>query len=144
MRAARAVPCLALAVFVASCAGQPDARTGGENQSAASTAYDGNYTGTVKVTGAMSGADVTWCETDPRMSLQGRNSAFRYTQPHPKAPATFADRSTVTYEATVAADGAISGSSSVNGSIKGRITGAHMEGTLMGLGCFYGFAADRI
>jgi hypothetical protein len=141
MNVARAAPFLALAAVVAGCTGQrnPPVTEGAQSN----RSYDGHYNGTVQVTGVLSGGDTRWCETDRQLSLQVSNNKFSYTQPHPNVPVAMADRATVVYTASIAPDGAISGTSSTNGSIEGRVSGSHMAGTMEGPGCFYSFAADR-
>jgi hypothetical protein len=141
MNVARAAPFLALAIVAVGCANQRNPPTGGGTQS--NVSYDGHYGRTVQVTGVLSGGDTRWCETDRRLSLQVSNNKFSYTQPHPNVPVAMADRATVVYTASVAPDGAITGTSSANGSIEGRVSGSHMSGTMEGPGCFYSFVADR-
>jgi hypothetical protein len=143
MRIRRAVPCLALAAIIAGCAGHPNELPPVESPTMPSAAFDGTYRGTVQATGAISGADVRWCATDPQLLVHVSNGGFSYTQTHPNAPAQMAAESTVTYAATITADGTISGASEVSGNVQGRVSGSHMEGTLAGLGCYYSFAADR-
>ena len=112
MNVARSVPFLALAVIVVGCASQRNPPAGGGTQS--NVRYDGHYDGTVQVTGVLSGGNTSWCETDQRLSLQVSDNKFSYTQPHPNVPVAMADRATVVYTASIAPDGAITGTSSTN------------------------------
>ena len=64
---------------------------------------------------------------------------FSYTVPHPNVPGN----PTPTFQATMARDGSFSGVAT-DGTISGQVQESHMEGTINGEGCIYGFAGDRL
>jgi hypothetical protein len=117
----------------------------GNQMAAPSPSFDGRYQGSVQVTGVGSGGDRRWCETNRQLSLQVTNHSFTYIQPHPNAPQIASvDARTATYTGTISSEGSITGTSDVNGTIEGRLTGSHMTGTMGGYGCSYSFSADRL
>jgi hypothetical protein len=116
-----------------------------ENQSVPVASSDGRYQGSVQVTGVDSGGDISWCETDRKLSWQVTNHMFTYVQPHPNAPhPASVDTRTTAYSGAISSDGSIRGTSNYSGAIEGRLTGSHMTGSINGAGCQYSFSADRI
>ncbi len=115
---------------------------------APTAAYDGTYTGKVTLTDVGAGVAVAGCVTPPNLTLQVKNNAFTYVQPHPGAtvsePGTPSGASeTTTYMNTVAPNGSFNGQSEMAGTMGGVITGTHMTGQIEGLECVYTFTADR-
>lgn len=105
------------------------------------TVFDGTYRATVSVTKTGSGADPTWCLTQPPASITVAGDRFSLALPHPNVPGN----PTPTFAVAVAPDGSFE-AQSLNGtaSFSGRISGAHLQGTVNMTGCEYGVQADRV
>jgi hypothetical protein len=113
---------------------------------APAVSYDGTYTGALTLTGVGAGVPREGCATSPQMTLQVKNNAFTYVQPHPNSNVTAPGMPTVSataYTVAVAPNGTFSGQSDVAGTMTGAITGTHMTGTIEGIVCVYSFTADR-
>ena len=126
------------AAALASCAGPPDVA---KATPLPVVSYDGQYRGTIQLTGVASGADPSWCEASPQFAVSVVNNAFVYAQPHAKVPN---GGGTATYAVTVARDGTFEGQSNATGVVMGQIQGAAMTGTVDGIGCAYKFNAARL
>ncbi len=109
--------------------------------------YDGTYNGTLTLSGVGAGVPQEGCATSPQLTVQVRNNAFTYVQPHPNsnvtAPGMPTVSATTTYTVAVAPNGTFSGQSDVSGTMTGAISGTHMTGTIEGIVCVYSFTADR-
>jgi hypothetical protein len=104
------------------------------------TVFDGTYRATVSVTKTGSGADPTWCQTQPPASINVAGDRFTLALPHPNVPGN----PTPTFAVAVAPDGSFQ-TQSVDGtsSFAGQISGGHLQGVVNMAGCQYGVAADR-
>ena len=107
--------------------------------------YDGQFSGSIHLTGVASGADKSWCEASPQFSVDIAQNAFTFTQQHPQTPNGVG---VSTYLVTVARDGTFQGESNSTGLLTGKIDGAQMVGAQMtgnvdGIGCAYQFTATR-
>lgn len=150
MMISRILACIALGGIAWGCSA-PDTPSTGDGTAARpmSVSYDGHYEGKVQFGGVASGGAPAECGIDPHLSLQVTNNSFVYVQAHPKiagtAPSLSRQSTTVTYNATIAPDGTITGDSGdVGGRLMGRLTGTHMSGQIFGLVCDYTFVADRV
>ncbi len=127
---------LALTAALAGCGGPtPVAQTA----PAPAVSYDGQYRGTVHLTGVGSGTDRSWCDSNTTFAVDVVNNAFTFTQTHPGLP----NAPPVTYSAAIARDGTLQGQSGVTGQITGQIEGSTMTGDIDGIGCAYKFSATR-
>ncbi len=130
---------MVLVLVTAGCAGSmgtihPD------TTAAPVTTFDGSYRTTIRVTSAATAAKGTdWCMTPGQPVITVTNGQFSYAVPHPNVPGNL----TPVYQATMAQDGRFSGQGN-GGTISGQVTGTHMEGSIDGMGCVYGFAGDRM
>jgi hypothetical protein len=115
--------------------------------SAPVTAFDGRYRGVLQVTGAATGLDPRSCAPDSRLDFEVRNGRFGLTVTHPSVAAAtpgLREVTTVAYDVTVAADGAVTGiADSTNTNLVGRVSGTRMTGQIYGLLCYYAFSAER-
>jgi hypothetical protein len=103
--------------------------------------YDGQFRGSIHLTGVASGADKSWCEASPQFSVEVVQNAFTFTQQHPQTPNGGGGS---TYLVTVARDGTFQGESSSTGLMTGKIDGTQMTGNVDGIGCAYQFTATRL
>jgi hypothetical protein len=130
---------MVLVLAISGCAGSmgtihPDTTT------AAVTAFDGAYQTTIHVTSAAAAAQGSdWCMTPGQPVITVANGQFSYSVPHPNAPGN----PTPVFQATMAQGGAFAGQGN-NGTISGQVSGTHMQGSIDGMGCIYGFAGDRM
>ena len=127
---------LILALSISACAAQPEISPA----PAAPVSYDGQYQGTVTLTGVASGADRNWCEVPPQFAVQVTGNGFSLSQPLPNLPGYKA----ATYTAKIGQDGIFQGQSNTTGVIAGQIRGGTMTGTIDGVGCAYQFTASRL
>ena len=147
---------LALGMVVWGCASPPPAQSGAAAMPS-TTSYDGHYEGVLQLDQQVQAiAGKPQCATDAQLSLQVTNDQFTYVLTHPNAvgtsPALTAQATTVTYTATIAPDGSISGNGNMSvdgmpslvGTITGHVSGTHMTGQIEGLLCAYTFTADRV
>jgi hypothetical protein len=129
----------ALAAPLMSCSHPPPPTSATQAQDAP-VSFDGVYTGQIRLTTMAAPArGQRWCDTDSHWNVSVKGNAFHYTLSHPHLPQADRDLS-----ATIASDGTFSGST-INGDVTmaGRIIGAHIEGSIKGVGCSYAFTADR-
>jgi hypothetical protein len=149
----KAVPwrvlCCAAAVVTWGCSGPRPPQPSAAAAPPPPVSYDGHYQGTVRLAATASGTDPQTCAVDPPFALDVRNNAFVYVQAHPEiagtAPGLTAQKTTVTYNGSIAPDGTISGSSAAyGGTIAGQVSSAHMSGQISGVLCKYTFSADRV
>jgi hypothetical protein len=144
------VACLIPAILACGCSRPaPPAGTAAVPAVSPAVSYDGHYEGKVAVSGISSGTDPKTCAVEPRLALDVRNNSFVYVQPHPRiagtAPGLTVEKTTVTYNASIAPDGTISGNSvNYNSTMTGHVTGSHMAGQIGGVLCMYTFTADRV
>ncbi len=104
------------------------------------TSFDGAYQSTIRVTRtAATVAGTALCDSPGQPVITVANGQFSYAVPHPNVPGNPAP----SYPATFAQDGSFSGQV-VSGTISGQVRGTHMEGTIDGQGCVYGFTGDRM
>ena len=142
-RVARAAMCLALAASAFGCASPGPAPV-----IPPSVSYDGHYVGTIQLTGAASGIQPSDCSTPTDLSFDVKNNGFSYAQGHPRVAGTAPDltqqSTTTVYNARVAPDGSISGTSAdFGGTIAGRIDSTgKVTGQINGTLCYYSFAAS--
>lgn len=129
---------MGLLLLVAGCAG-PMGTLHGATTSSSVTSYDGSYQNTIHVTSVAAGVgESNWCDTPGQPIITVANGQFSYVVPHPNVPGNL----TPTFVASLAADGSFS-NQSVDGIISGQVHGTHIDGTISGLGCVYGFSGDR-
>jgi hypothetical protein len=130
---------MVLMLMIAGCAGSMGTMHT-DTATAPVTAFDGSYRNTISVT---TSADVargtSWCETPGQPIITVANGQFSYTVPHPNAPGN----PSPTFQATMAQDGSFAGQANA-GTISGRVSGTHMEGSIDGAGCIYAFTGDRM
>jgi hypothetical protein len=131
---------LVAVMALAGCTATPGAQTGSAAAPgpASTVSWDGTYRGTLHITGLGSGVQRQWCESDPQIVFVVTNNSFSYAMPHPNAP----NNPTPVYSAAIASDGAFR-SSIASGTMTGRVTGAHISGTINGSVCVYSFTLDR-
>jgi hypothetical protein len=142
------VACLIPAILACSCS-RPAPVPPSSAAAVPAVSYDGHYEGTVAVSAVSFGTDPQTCAVEPRFALDVSNNGFVYVQPHPKiagtAPGLTAEKTTVTYNGSIAPDGTISGTSvNYNGTMTGHVTGTRMSGQIGGVLCSYTFTADRV
>jgi hypothetical protein len=102
--------------------------------------FDGAYRSTIRITSeAVEAKGTSWCITPGQPVITIANGQFSYTVSHPNAPGNPAP----TFQATVARDGSFVGQGN-DGTISGRVSGTHMEGSIDGAACNYAFAGDRM
>jgi hypothetical protein len=131
------------------CSGPVPSKSSGSTVAVPAVSYDGHYEGTVTVSAVSSGTDPQTCAVAPQLALDVRNNTFVYVQPHPKiagtAPGLTAENTTVTYNASIAPDGTITGNSGkFTGTMAGQVTSTHMTGQISGVLCSYTFTAERV
>jgi hypothetical protein len=123
---------------LAGCAG-PMGTIHTDATTAPVTSFDGTYQSTIRITSAPDIVKGTsWCATPGQSVITVVNGQFSYTVPHPDAPGNPAP----TFQATVARDGSFVGQAN-DGTISGRVSGTHMDGSIDGAACIYTFAGDR-
>lgn len=108
--------------------------------------FDGRYVGSLRITGAAQGMNRSDCATEPTTAIVVSGNRFTLPVPHPGVAAatpSLAPRTTPVYEARIAADGTITGTSDNNATLTGRVAGPRMSGEIYGLLCSYAFTADR-
>jgi len=147
--AIRRVLCGMSAVAAWGCSGPVPSKPGGPTVAVPAVSYDGHYEGTVTVAAVSYGTDPQTCAVASQLALDVRNNAFVYVQPHPKiagtAPGLTADKTTVTYDGSIAPDGTITGNSrNFNGTMAGHVASTHMTGQISGVLCSYTFTAERV
>ena len=103
------------------------------------TAFDGTFRGTIRSTHSLVAAETSWCDTPGQPAITVANGQFTYATPHPELPGN----PTPIYTATMASDGSFYGQD-ISGTISGRVSGTHMEGTIDGSACLYSFTANRM
>lgn len=142
--AGRAVGTLAIALAVFGCADPPAPPP---QVVAPVTAFDGRWSGSMRLTGAASSVPQDSCNVPPRFSIDVRNGQFLLAQPHPLVGSTspsLRGASTLDYEATISADGSFTGvADSTGATLSGRIVDGRMDGNIYGLLCYYSFSAQR-
>jgi hypothetical protein len=137
MRPVRLCP-IALVLMISGCAG-PMGTIHGETAKSSVTSFDGSYQTTIHITNiAPEAKGSNWCETPGQPTITVTNGQFSYAVPHPNVPANI----TPIFSATMAPNGSFLGQT-VDGTISGQVHGTHMEGSIDGQGCGYGFAGDR-
>jgi hypothetical protein len=137
MRPVRLYP-IALMLMISGCAG-PMGTIHGEAAKSSVTSFDGSYQTTIHITNiAPEAKGSNWCETPGQPTITVTNGQFSYAVPHPNVPADV----TPTFSATMAPNGSFLGQT-VDGTISGQVHGTHMEGSIDGQGCGYGFTGDR-
>jgi hypothetical protein len=125
-------------LLLAGCAG-PMGTIHVDTATAPVTSFDGTYRSTIRITSLADAAKGTaWCVTPGQSIITVENGQFSYTVPHPNAP----DNPAPTFQATVARDGSFIGQGN-DGTISGRVSGTHMDGSIDGMACIYAFAGDR-
>ncbi|MBN9560022.1 MAG: hypothetical protein J0H14_04745 [Alphaproteobacteria bacterium] len=92
-----------------------------------------------KVSSAAAGSPA-WCETQEHTSLNVTMNRFSLAVPHPNVPGN----PTVNFEVAIAPDGSFH-TQSVDGTtmFTGQVDGAHLQGSISGVGCEYVVSADR-
>jgi hypothetical protein len=131
---------MVLMLLITGCAGPMGTIHGGPPAAAAVATFDGTYQSTIRVTDSAEAAkENAWCETPGQPIITVASGQFSYTVPHPNVPGD----PTPTFLATFAQDGSFAGQI-VEGTISGRASGTHMEGSISSTACVYAFAADRI
>ena len=130
---------LLLVVVVANCAA-PAAVQKSPIPPSPTTSFDGQYRSTIQVTGMAAQATGTnWCDTTGLPVITVSGGQFSYTVPHPNVPGNPAP----TFHASISQDGSFAAGAN-HGTISGQVRGTHMEGTIDGQGCIYGFTGDRM
>jgi len=131
--------CLVVCMLVlAGCAGSMGT-IHADTATPAVTSFDGTYRSTIRITFASDEVKGTaWCVTPGQPVITIANGQFSYTVSHPNAPGNPAP----TFQATVAQDGSFLGQAN-DGTIAGRVSGTHMEGSIDGAACIYAFIGDR-
>ena len=104
--------------------------------------YDGQYSGTVALTGVASGADRSWCEVSSLFAVDVVDNGFSYSYSLLNL-AKLSNTGPVRYSVTVARDGSFQGQSNSTGIMQGRIENGAMTGYIDGIGCAYRFTAQR-
>ncbi len=140
MRPVRLCTALFPFLMIIGCAGPMGVIHGGTVTAAPVTSFDGSYGNTIRVirsAGATEGT--TWCDSPGQPVITVANGRFSYAVPHPNVPGD----ATTSVQATMTQDGSFSGQA-VGGTISGRVSGTHIEGSIDGLACVYAFAGDRI
>jgi hypothetical protein len=131
---------LALLLTLAACAGPMGTLRPGPAAPPPSTAFDGSYRSTIRITGGSASAQGQgWCQTPGQPMINVRDGEFSYAVPHPNVPGG----PTPVYQAAMETDGSFSGQG-VGGSVSGRVTGARIEGRIDGMGCIYEFSGYRV
>jgi hypothetical protein len=126
-------------VVVGGCAtaGTPSAP---QQLSTQPVAFDGNYTGTIRVVTYFAGISENWCEAPPRFSFPVKNNLFTFTVGHPNVPSGFSR----TFLVRIDPSGSFY-SRAVDGraSMFGRVAGTRLDAQVEGEGCTYAIAAQR-
>jgi hypothetical protein len=126
-------------LIFAGCAG-PMGTIHAGTATAPLTVFDGSYQTTIRITSVADEANGTaWCATPGQPIITVANGQFSYTVPHPNAPGN----PTPTFQAALARDGSFVGQAN-DGTISGRVSGTHIEGSIDGSACIYAFAGDRM
>lgn len=102
------------------------------------TAFDGQYVGTMTVTGSASGFDASICTTSPAFNVQIIGGKFTYGM----VTGVQAGQRTITYPATVNPDGTFRADIDT-GYMAGTITGGMMKGEIAGSICYFAFTARK-
>jgi hypothetical protein len=130
---------MVLTLVLAGCAGSMGT-IHADTATAPVTSFDGAYRSTIRITSVADEAKGTsWCVTPGQSIITVANGQFGYTVSHPDAPGNPAP----TFQATVAQDGSFVGQGN-DGTISGRVSGTHMEGSINGAACIYAFTGDRM
>lgn len=127
-----------LGVVVSGCSPAPEMAP----TAVPAISYDGQYSGTVALTGVASGADRSWCEVSPLFAVDVVNNGFSYSYSLLNL-AKLSNTGPVLYSVTVARDGSFQGQSNSTGIMQGRIENGAMTGNIDGVGCAYRFTAQR-
>jgi hypothetical protein len=128
-----------LALLIASC-GRPAAITPSQTETQPTTAFDGSYQSTIRITHEAATVEgYSWCQTPGQPIITVTNGQFIYVMPHPDLPG---NHPPTAFPATFRPDGSFVGQS-VQGTISGQVRGSHIEGSIDGVGCLYAFAGDR-
>jgi hypothetical protein len=128
-----------LLLMLAGCAGSMGTMHA-NTATAPATSFDGTYQSTIRITSSADEAKGTsWCVTPGQPLITVANGQFSYTVPHPNAPGNPAP----TFQAVIARDGSFAGQAN-DGTISGRVSGTHMEGSINGAACIYAFTGDRM
>jgi hypothetical protein len=128
-----------LALLIASC-GRPAAITQSQTETQPTTAFDGSYQSTIRITHEAATVEgYSWCQTPGQPIITVTNGQFIYVMPHPDLPG---NHPPTAFPATFRPDGSSVGQS-VQGTISGQVRGIHIEGSIDGVGCFYAFAGDK-
>jgi hypothetical protein len=141
MAGSRAAWCtVSLLLMVAACAGPMGTINPGPVAAPPSTAFDGSYRSSIRITGGSASAQGQgWCQTPGQPMITVRDGEFSYALPHPGVPGG----PTPVFQAAMAPDGSFSGQG-VGGSLSGRVTGSRIEGRIDGQGCIYQFSGYRV
>jgi len=139
MRIGRSAAACLLIASLAGCQ-QPGPPPSAKLPALVTTVYDGTYRPTVSVTKVGTGADRTWCQTQPPQALRVSGDRFNFAVPHPNVPGN----PTPTFEVAIAPDGSFQ-TQSVDGtaSFSGHISGGHLQAIVNMTGCEYAVSADR-
>ena len=104
------------------------------------TSFDGSYRSTLGITSAAEEVKgSSWCVSPGQPIVTVANGQFSYTVPLPNGPGHPAP----TFQAIVVQNCSFAGQGN-DGTISGRITGTHMEGSIDGSASIYAFAGDRM
>jgi hypothetical protein len=107
--------------------------------------FDGTYRGSIQLTAsAAKGANSSWCDTPPDMTLIVQNGAFAFTLAHPNVPSSQGFSTSPSFIVNLEPDGTFD-STSPNGQAQmtGRVTGQQLTGKISGSACGYAFTAQR-
>jgi hypothetical protein len=143
------VACCLSAIVACACTRPAPAPPPSAAAAAPAVSFDGHYAGTAQVAAVSFGTDPQTCAIEPQFGVDVTNNSFVYVQAHPKiagtAPGLTDQKTTVTYNARIAPDGTITGSSATySGTMTGHVTGTQMTGQIGGVLCNYTFTADRV
>jgi hypothetical protein len=138
MSRARLFP-VVLTLMISGCAGSMGT-IHADPATAPVTSFDGSYRSTLGITSAAEEVKgSSWCVSPGQPIVTVANGRFSYTVPHPNVPGYPAP----TFQATLVQNGSFAGQGN-DGTISGRITGTHMEGSIDGSACIYAFTGDRM
>ena len=131
---------MVLMLMMAGCAGPMVPDRPSEMAPAPVTSFDGSYRNTIRMTSSSQIIKGTsTCETPGQPIITVANGQFSYAVPHPNFPGN----PTPTFQATMAQDGSFVGHAN-DGTISGRVSGTHIEGSIDGAACIYAFTGDRM
>jgi hypothetical protein len=138
MSQARLFP-VVLILMISGCAGSMGT-IHADPATAPVTSFDGSYRSTLGIKSAAEEVKgSSWCVSPGQPIVTVANGRFSYTVPHPNVPGNPAP----TFQAIVVQNGSFAGQGN-DGTISGRITGTHMEGSIDGSACIYAFTGDRM